>query len=74
MIITRDDALENAVQKIARKLNMGIDAVAKLLLKETTGVKLNGLEEGLLDIKNNNITAMTADECVAELDEMIKNA
>jgi hypothetical protein len=74
MIIAQDYALEIAVQNIARKVNIGIDAMAKLLLKETAGVELNGLEEALLDIKNGDITAMTADECISELDEMIKNA
>jgi hypothetical protein len=62
--------LEIAIQKIARKVNIGIDAMAKLLLKEATGVKLNGLEEALLDIKNGNVEKVTWEELHQELEEL----
>ena len=70
MIIAQDYALEIAIQKIARKVNIGIDAMAKLLLKEATGVKLNGLEEVLLDIKNGNVEKVTWEELHQELEEL----
>ena len=70
MIIAQDYALEIAVQKIARKVNIGIDAMAKLLLKEITGVELNGLEEALLDIKNDNVEEISWEDYKKELEEL----
>ena len=56
MLLTIADELEHVVMKIANKINMTGLFTAKLLLKESVKIRLTGIEQGLLDVKNDMVT------------------
>ena len=56
MIFTMPVEIELALTKISQKICMSDEFTTKLLLKESLKMPLTGIEQGLLDVKNDMVT------------------
>ena len=48
--------IETPLIKIAKKINMTCEFTAKMLFKASLKIELNGIEKGLLDVNNDQVT------------------
>ena len=62
--------MEHKIHDIARKIGITPEYTAELILKESLGVKLRGIEEALLDMKNGNVEKVSWKDFKTELEEL----
>jgi addiction module RelB/DinJ family antitoxin len=72
--ITLDDDLKNQATALAKDMGLSFSALVRLLLAKTVKNKLSGVEQGLLDYINGDVTKVSYSDFKADLREMINNA